>query len=87
MICGFCGYSAPVADYCPHCKRCLVAKRTSHWEGGKGTRNLAALSRKDSHKFAGKNKSISNHAKKKIADRKRGNHKKDESEAKGKKGK
>ena len=33
--------------------------RTQFWEGGKGTRNVAAMSKKDPHKFKGIGKTIS----------------------------
>ena len=40
MICGWCGKLQNVSDYCTHCHACVISKKTAHWEGGKGARNL-----------------------------------------------
>ncbi|CAL6060740.1 CHY_zinc finger domain-containing protein [Hexamita inflata] len=78
MLCGFCGRSQAVSNTCQHCKQCLINKKTSHWEGGKGNRNMTTLDRKDNHKFAGLGKVKSNKMKKRLAMQKRGNQKKKE---------
>lgn len=55
MICGKCsmeqGYSP--AKGCEKCGFSMMAKHGAHWQGGDGTRNIAAMSTKDAKKFKG----------------------------------
>jgi len=44
----------------------LKIGRTAFWEGGQGTRNVAAMSRKDPHKFRGIGKTVSSKKKNKA---------------------
>ncbi|TNJ26865.1 putative Zinc finger protein [Giardia muris] len=53
QVCGFCGAEAAVGPTCPACKRDVVRRHSSHWEGGAGCRDRAAMSRKDARKYAG----------------------------------
>lgn len=55
------------------CKNCVISKKTSHWEGGKGVRNALRMNKKDNKKYVGLGKVRSNKDKRKTADRKRGN--------------
>lgn len=67
MICGWCGRLQSVSDYCAHCHQCVIAKKTAHWEGGKGSRNAAVMSKKDNKKYTGMWKVKSNKMKKRLA--------------------
>jgi len=61
MICGHCSKEQTYSSDKP-CVRCscdLTKQRSTHWEGGKGCRDRVAMSRNDSHKTAGINKTIS----------------------------
>ncbi|KAH9386175.1 uncharacterized protein NEMAJ01_1071 [Nematocida major] len=53
MACGKCGAEGPVGPVCAssECREALTGKKTAHWEGGKGSRNKATMSRKDSRKY------------------------------------
>jgi len=53
MVCGKCGMESAVSKTCPNvdCKSSLVRASSQFWEGGKGGRNKATLSRKDSKKY------------------------------------
>jgi len=73
MICGYCGREAGVAERCPFCKADLTAKRTAHWEGGKGCRDKSSMSRKDTKKYGGVSKTVSNKKSKREFMQKRGN--------------
>jgi hypothetical protein len=58
----------------------VINKKTRHWEGGKGNRNTATLSKKDAKKNTGLGKVRSNKERKRVAMQKRGNQKKSEDE-------
>ncbi|TPP66604.1 CHY zinc finger protein [Fasciola gigantica] len=62
MICGFCSKEQPFSatQPCIRCSKSLSGARTAHWEGGKGCRNRVTMSRKDTKKYAQRNKTISN---------------------------
>ncbi|ODV88876.1 hypothetical protein CANCADRAFT_130422 [Tortispora caseinolytica NRRL Y-17796] len=52
MICGACSIEQPFRqDYCIHCKHQFVKKNSGFWEGGKGTRDKTAMSRRDPRKY------------------------------------
>eukprot|EP00929_Paragymnodinium_shiwhaense_P030844 TRINITY_DN17404_c0_g1_i1.p1 TRINITY_DN17404_c0_g1~~TRINITY_DN17404_c0_g1_i1.p1 ORF type:complete len:700 (-),score=182.30 TRINITY_DN17404_c0_g1_i1:121-2220(-) len=55
MICGKCSMeqSYSPARGCEKCGFAMVAKGSSHWDGGDGTRNVAVMSTKDAKKFRG----------------------------------
>eukprot|EP00930_Biecheleria_cincta_P083719 TRINITY_DN73231_c0_g1_i1.p1 TRINITY_DN73231_c0_g1~~TRINITY_DN73231_c0_g1_i1.p1 ORF type:complete len:692 (+),score=150.75 TRINITY_DN73231_c0_g1_i1:77-2152(+) len=55
MICGKCCMEQSYSPNrpCEKCNFAMVAKGSSHWDGGGGTRSLAAMSTKDSKKFKG----------------------------------
>lgn len=76
QLCGFCGKESPISTVCPHCKRELTFKRTSHWEGGSGCRNTDTMSRKDNKKYSKVNKTKSKSSLRREAMQKRGNAKK-----------
>lgn len=55
MICGKCSMEQSYAPARP-CEKCsfiMMARGSSHWDGGGGTRSLAAMSTKDAKKFKG----------------------------------
>lgn len=61
MACGFCAQEQAFGAQCVHCGAKLTAQgkektHTRYWEGGKGCRNRAQLSRRDPKKYAGLNK-------------------------------
>ena len=68
MVCGFCSDEQPFEiRNCRSCKKDLTGEvqlKAKHWEGGKGQRDQQKMSTKDSHKYKGMNKTISNRAKK-----------------------
>jgi len=68
MICGWCSSEQPVGDTCKRCAKAVtkIVRRTAFWEGGQGTRNVAAMSRKDPHKFRGIGKTVSSKKKNKA---------------------
>ncbi|KAI5184360.1 hypothetical protein NEHOM01_0105 [Nematocida homosporus] len=53
MICGICRTEAPVAPTCPNpnCRAKLTGSHSAHWEGGKGSRDKATMSKKDRKKY------------------------------------
>ncbi|KAJ6437686.1 LOW QUALITY PROTEIN: CHY zinc finger domain protein [Purpureocillium lavendulum] len=53
MICGFCSREQNYAvDACTYCGRSVIGKRgRGFWEGGRGTRDRATMSRKDPRKY------------------------------------
>ena len=52
MICGFCGTEQNYSNKPCRCGAALHSTTTSHWEGGKGCRDKARMSTKDSKKYA-----------------------------------
>ena len=57
MICGHCSREQPFSDNKCTCGGYPTDNRaSSFWEGGKGTRNTATMSKKDSHKYRGQTK-------------------------------
>eukprot|EP00937_MAST-01D_sp_MAST-1D-sp2_P002121 g2121.t1 len=54
MLCGQCSFEQPISDKpCLKCGFKCTPKGTAHWEGGAGSRNVGALSNKESKKFKG----------------------------------
>lgn len=53
MICGVCGVESTVSEQCKNlnCKNKVTGKHTSHWEGGKGSRDKTTMSKKDKKKY------------------------------------
>ncbi|KAI5188638.1 hypothetical protein NECID01_0251 [Nematocida sp. AWRm77] len=53
MVCGKCGTEESVNSKCrnPNCQAGLVGHTSRFWEGGKGSRNKATMSRKDKKKY------------------------------------
>lgn len=54
MICGFCSKEQPFSQKSCICGKSLSTvgqKKSSHWEGGKGTRDPVTMSKKDSKKY------------------------------------
>ncbi|KAK6349022.1 hypothetical protein TWF730_009782 [Orbilia blumenaviensis] len=52
MICGACSREQNYRpDDCAFCRHSFVAKNSGFWEGGKGTRDKAKMSRKDPRKY------------------------------------
>lgn len=51
MVCGMCSKEQSVKKECD-CGMSVVKKHTQFWEGGKGNRNKATLSKKDSRKYS-----------------------------------
>ncbi|PVV02054.1 hypothetical protein BB560_003503 [Smittium megazygosporum] len=66
MLCGFCSkeqriQKTEITGKCINCGENILRKKaSSHWEGGKGTRNTATMSRLDSKKYRGLAKTTSN---------------------------
>ena len=63
-VCGFCSREQQIrsgTDTACVCGRSMVrsSNGTGFWEGGRGTRNPAAMSRHESRKYAGHNKTVS----------------------------
>ena len=53
-ISGQCSFEQPISDKpCLKCGFKCTPKGTAHWEGGAGSRNVGALSNKESKKFKG----------------------------------
>ncbi|KAI5171331.1 hypothetical protein NEFER03_0690 [Nematocida sp. LUAm3] len=54
MVCGICLTEAPVSKLCknPQCNASLTGTHSAFWEGGKGSRNKATMSKKDNKKYA-----------------------------------
>ena len=64
MVCGFCSKEQPYSQRPCSCGRELTRKDgRGFWEGGKGTRNRINMSKKDSKKYQGLGKTISNKSK------------------------
>jgi hypothetical protein len=61
MVCGYCSKEQPYSQkkLCT-CGNSLTGKATTFWNGGKGMRDKLHMSRKDSKKFAGLSKTVSN---------------------------
>jgi uncharacterized CHY-type Zn-finger protein len=60
MICGFCSKEQPYSQKPCVCGKELVRKNGSgFWEGGKGTRSKTLMSRRDTKKYKGTNKTVS----------------------------
>jgi len=61
MICGKCSMeqSYSPSSPCEKCNFAMIAKGSSHWDGGDGARNIAVMSSKDAKKFRGVNKTSS----------------------------
>lgn len=77
QVCGFCGKESGVQPICPHCKKDLTHRKTTHWEGGSGCRDKISMSRKDNKKHSGSHiKTRSKKAEKRDEMRHRGNAKK-----------
>ncbi|KAK9470423.1 uncharacterized protein V1510DRAFT_370230, partial [Dipodascopsis tothii] len=52
MICGMCSREQNYApETCAYCRHAFFRKRTGFWEGGRGTRDRVAMSRKDPRKY------------------------------------
>lgn len=51
MICGKCSREQMFADQCRFCGHSYVTRNTAFWEGGRGVRNQALMSRKDKRKY------------------------------------
>ncbi|ODQ68315.1 hypothetical protein NADFUDRAFT_48962 [Nadsonia fulvescens var. elongata DSM 6958] len=51
MICGKCSREQNMAKICAFCEHSFEKKFSSHWEGGKGTRDQVRMSKKDSRKY------------------------------------
>lgn len=65
MACGHCAYEQAFGAQCVKCGAKLTTQgkersHTKYWEGGKGCRNRAQLSRNDPKKYAGRNKTQKN---------------------------
>lgn len=57
MICGRCSHEQLFTnDDCRHCGAAQTRSKSSFWEGGQGNRNVATMSKKDSHKYRGLSK-------------------------------
>lgn len=61
MICGFCAKEQTFAANrdCIMCGSNMTKKTGSHWEGGKGCRDVVKMSRGDKKKYANSNKTVS----------------------------
>jgi len=61
MICGFCAKEQAFAANrdCTMCGSNMTKKTGSHWEGGKGCRDVIKMSRGDKKKYANSNKTMS----------------------------
>lgn len=61
QICGYCSREFSTAQKVCVCGEIpgATAKHTAHWEGGKGTRDQAAMSRKDRKKYRNQEKTVS----------------------------
>jgi len=60
MICGYCSKEQIFSNKpCMGCGAAQFKARTSHWEGGKGTRDQTVMSRNDKQKYSGMNKTLS----------------------------
>lgn len=61
MICGKCSMeqSYSPSQPCTKCNFAMVAKGSTHWDGGMGTRNTATMDAKDNKKYRGKFKTSS----------------------------
>ena len=58
MLCGSCSFEQPITDKaCVKCGFQCTPRFSAHWQGGEGSRNVAALSNKESKKFKGGQKS------------------------------
>ena len=58
MLCGSCSFEQPITDkVCVKCGFQCTPRFSAHWQGGEGSRNVAALSNKESKKFKGGQKS------------------------------
>ena len=54
QICGYCSKEQPCKNVsCSSCTKHFtsVKNNNNYWQGGKGVRNKASMSNKDSHKF------------------------------------
>jgi uncharacterized CHY-type Zn-finger protein len=65
MVCGLCRTEQSVSQACRSCRADVTGnKKSRFWEGGKGTRNQAAMSRNDKRKYRGQSKTVSNRSRK-----------------------
>ncbi|PAA74731.1 hypothetical protein BOX15_Mlig002150g5, partial [Macrostomum lignano] len=62
MLCGYCAKEQPVSDKCSSCGAGMSRARTSHWEGGRGCRDVKRMSRNEKKKYANLNKTVSRRA-------------------------
>ncbi|KAJ3257807.1 hypothetical protein HK103_004275 [Boothiomyces macroporosus] len=64
MVCGFCSREQPYSQKPCVCGKSLVRERgKGFWEGGDGTRDPRLMSKNDSRKYSGLNKTVSRRAK------------------------
>lgn len=61
QICGYCSREFPISQRYCECgeQPAAAARHTAHWEGGKGTRDQTAMSKKDGKKYRNQQKTIS----------------------------
>merc|ERR1712060_455136 len=60
MLCGLCSHEQPFSkDKCIHCGAAQSRSKSAFWEGGEGCRNRVRMSKGDSHKYKGLNKTVS----------------------------
>jgi uncharacterized CHY-type Zn-finger protein len=61
IVCGLCRTEQTYTSVCKTCKTDVIgSKKSRFWEGGKGTRNRALMSRNDKQKYKGLTKTVSN---------------------------
>mmetsp|Transcript_14065 Transcript_14065/g.27202 ORF Transcript_14065/g.27202 Transcript_14065/m.27202 type:complete len:586 (-) Transcript_14065:179-1936(-) len=59
MLCGACSHEQPYSkDKCQRCGATQTRPKSTFWEGGEGCRNKATMSKNDSHKYKGMNKTV-----------------------------
>jgi len=59
MLCGACSHEQPYSkDKCARCGATQTRPKSTFWEGGEGCRNKATMSKNDSHKYKGTNKTV-----------------------------
>ncbi|KAG5361511.1 hypothetical protein CJU90_2896 [Yarrowia sp. C11] len=51
MLCGACSREQTITKECDSCGYSYVPRHSAHWEGGKGMRDQARMSKKDSRKY------------------------------------
>lgn len=51
MVCGLCGHEESVKKECSKCRTDLTKEHSKFWEGGRGSRDKATMSRKDKRKY------------------------------------